>query len=603
MGPLSKVLRRALLQAAPAGPLTDTGLLERFVTHQDQAAFEEIVRRHGPMVFRVCQRVLGHTQDAEDAFQGAFVVLARRAAQVHGELLGGWLHGVACRVAWNARRRASRLRAREQSVAALEQFGRRAAAEDANHDVRAVLDEEINRLPAKYRLPVILCCLEGRTSEQTGQQLECQAGLVRMRLSRAYDLLRKRLARRGLALPAAGITTLLAEEATAAVPAALLASTTRGATLLAAGQAPAGAISAEASALADATTRVMTTSRLKLVAAIVMVLLVTGVGTSILVSRARSVEPGESPRVAGERQHGFILRGHSAPVFSVAISPDDRLLASASADKTVKLWDLASHKVLGSTAHPDEVYSVAFSPDGKTVASASKDGTVKLWDVVSGREFILSREASGTISVAFSPDGKWLAWGAKGGIVKLWDPAPAYLELQRLPAALGTVINQTEVRTIQTPSGVWCLEFSPDSKTLATGGWGGALKLWDANTGKELADLQGHTKGIRTVRFSRDGKTLSSAGDDRTAILWDVSQRQQIAVLRGHTDSVASVAFSPSGPLASASWDGTLKLWDLRSGKEEASLKLPSASAIVYTRDGRTVATGHGDGTVRLGCE
>src|SRR5262245_51259327 len=143
--PIARVLRQTLLRLGSAGPQDDVDLLERFVAQRDEAAFAEIVRRHGPMVLRLCQRALRHTQDAEDAFQATFVVLARKAHTVKN--LGGWLHGVAQRVALGARARRSQLEARQNALVAVQ---RKADAEDGSDaDWRAVLDEEISRLPAK----------------------------------------------------------------------------------------------------------------------------------------------------------------------------------------------------------------------------------------------------------------------------------------------------------------------------------------------------------------------------------------------------------------------------------------------------------------------
>src|SRR5262249_55615011 len=154
-------LRRTLLKMGGAGPLTDGELLDRFAAQQDQAAFEEIVRRHGLMVLRVCWRAVRHGQGAEDAFQATFIVLGRRAAAVAKMAsVGGWLHGVAYRTAQNANKiRAGRIHAREKP---LEEERNALAAEtatplDMDGEVRAVLDEELSRLPERYRVPLVLC--------------------------------------------------------------------------------------------------------------------------------------------------------------------------------------------------------------------------------------------------------------------------------------------------------------------------------------------------------------------------------------------------------------------------------------------------------------
>jgi RNA polymerase sigma factor (sigma-70 family) len=211
---IGQALRQALLRLESSPPRGDAELLERFVTRQDEAAFSEIVRLHGPMVWRVCQRVLRQTQDAEDAFQATFVVLARKAESLlRKELLGGWLHGVAYRVALEARKTRGRREGRRQPL--LHEPAAPASVSDTESDWRAVLDEEIHRLPARYRLPLVLCDLEGKTSEEAGKQLAIPAGTVRRRLAHIRDRLRQRLTRRGVHFSSAALPAVLAQEASA----------------------------------------------------------------------------------------------------------------------------------------------------------------------------------------------------------------------------------------------------------------------------------------------------------------------------------------------------------------------------------------------------
>src|SRR5262245_10553174 len=189
MATLGRVFRRTLLRLENAGNMTDGPLLKRFAQQQDQAAFEELMRRHGPMVLRVCTRVLRHDQDAEDAFQAVWIVLARKAGAIGDpERIGGWLHGVAQRVALHAKHGASQARASEihGDEARLPDLSRSDvdAAATAS-EARAVLDEEVNRLPVKYRLPVVMCYLEGKSTDAVAQQLAWPRGTVAIRLSRA----------------------------------------------------------------------------------------------------------------------------------------------------------------------------------------------------------------------------------------------------------------------------------------------------------------------------------------------------------------------------------------------------------------------------------
>jgi RNA polymerase sigma factor (sigma-70 family) len=209
MKSVNKALRRTLLKSASAAALTDGELLTRFIASGDQSAFEEVMRRHGPMVLRVCRRVLHHAQDAEDAFQAAFLVLARKAPTiVRHELLANWLYGVAYRTALNAKKR----RALRQATVApqLEQdfLGATAAGDAGERELRSLLDDELKRLPEKFRASIVLCYLEGKSNEQAAKQLRCEIAAVQKRLSRARELLRKRLARRGVTMSVGTLAAL-----------------------------------------------------------------------------------------------------------------------------------------------------------------------------------------------------------------------------------------------------------------------------------------------------------------------------------------------------------------------------------------------------------
>src|SRR5262245_33865541 len=188
------------LGSAPGTDLSDADLLERFRARQEEAAFTLLVQRHGAMVLRVCRRVLRDAHDAEDAFQATFLVLARKAASVRKQAsLGSWLHGVALRVARKARLRTAVREDRERQAVGARSRSR--PADDLTHsELRAALDEEIHRLPEKYRAPVVLCCLEGKTHEQVARELRWPKSSVTARLARARELLRPLLARRGVAV-------------------------------------------------------------------------------------------------------------------------------------------------------------------------------------------------------------------------------------------------------------------------------------------------------------------------------------------------------------------------------------------------------------------
>jgi RNA polymerase sigma factor (sigma-70 family) len=253
-GPSGSVLGpRGSLRPAPAEEPTDRELLQRFTADRDEDAFAALVYRYGPMVLGVCRRVLRNPEDAQDAFQVTFLVLARKAdALEKPELLANWLYGVAYRTAVRARGRAARRRERERQAGAMP--AHEAMPGPDGEELLAVLDEELNQLPERYRILLVLCYLEGMTHEQAARCLGYPLGSMAWRLERARAMLRKRLARRGLAL-ATGLPTLLLFAHTAgaaALPARLAETTTQAILSYAAGaSALAAGFSASAAALAD----------------------------------------------------------------------------------------------------------------------------------------------------------------------------------------------------------------------------------------------------------------------------------------------------------------------------------------------------------------
>jgi RNA polymerase sigma factor (sigma-70 family) len=275
--------------------LSEGQLLGRFAGG-DEGAFEALVTRHGPMVLGVCRRLLYDRRDVEDAFQATFLVLLRKAGALRdAEGLSPWLHGVAYRVAARIRSHSARRPAEESKGARPEAV--EAACDLERGELRALLDEEIHRLPEKYRRPVVLCYIEGRTHEEAARRLRCSTGSVRGRLDRARQKLKDRLVRRGVA-PAAGLAALAAgaESASAAVPTPLIAGTVATLARAATATAVSGAASTSALELADAVFRGMIVARLK-VAALLVVGLFT-LGAMSLVVALEPSGPRTSPRTA-----------------------------------------------------------------------------------------------------------------------------------------------------------------------------------------------------------------------------------------------------------------------------------------------------------------
>jgi RNA polymerase sigma factor (sigma-70 family) len=280
---LGKLVRNVRNLAAGNGSLerADRQLLDDFSACRDEAAFAALVARHGSMVLRVCRRLLNHEQDAEDAFQATFLILARKSASIRKtEALAQWLHGVAYRTALEVKRSAARRRGHE---ARLWTVMRKAAVSPTWDDVQAVLDEEIQRLRAPFRVAFVLCVLEGKSGPQAAAEMGVKEGTVRSRLGRARQLLQQRLARRGIKLSALLAALSVVEGAgRASVPAALVGTTLRFGLLVAAGNSAAGVIPTHIAALAAGVTRAMFVTKTKIAVAALLAIGLFAAGASIV---------------------------------------------------------------------------------------------------------------------------------------------------------------------------------------------------------------------------------------------------------------------------------------------------------------------------------
>jgi RNA polymerase sigma factor (sigma-70 family) len=714
-------LRR--LAAPPAAdPTADAVLLDRFVRTRDEAAFAALVARHGPMVLRVCRRVLADPHAADDAFQATFLVLARKAGALRRpQALTGWLYGVGYRVAHKARVAAARRRRLEAPAADVEPVDPRPdpLAALSARELLAVVDEEVRRLPEVYRLPVLLCCLEGRSQEEAARLLGCTPGSVKGRLERGRARLHARLVRRGLALSAALAAVEVSRAAVGTgVPAPLEEATVRVASAFAAGQG--AGVSAPVAALAEGWLKVRAATRLTLGALLLVAAGVVLVGTGGL---AYQVLAGKQPRPAPEglvqpdagngrrarpegdttaradrygdplppgalARLGTVRFRHPGQIDALALSPDGKTLATGGYPGRIWLWDAATGRPAGKLqGPPGHVLALQFSPDGRLLAAAgsidaaqveagrtvlldlgtgkprhtlehlrwarcvafSPDGTTLAvgcdqdgfgtWDVATGKAGppLPGNLGAGFASIAFSPDGRLLAAGGYDKAVRLWDWRGGK-EVGRLDA--GSIVRSlafsADGKTLLTgqdgpqfvqlwdvaarrpfrdfkghkgwkgglfPGSVYSVTFSPDGRTVTSGGDDGAVFVWDAATAEVHGSHQDGVGSVHGVAFLPDGKTLAAAGTVGRVELLDPATGKERPPFDEHTAGLADMALSPDGKLlATASADQTIRLWDLTTGRTVRVLRghTKGVLSVGFAPDGRSLVSGGSDGTVRL---
>jgi RNA polymerase sigma factor (sigma-70 family) len=297
---LQRLRRAALLGGAE---LTDGQLLEHFLGRREEVYLAALVRRHGPMVWGVCRRVLHNHHDAEDAFQATFLVLVRKAKSiVPREMVANWLYGVAHQTALKARATIAKRRSRERQVTHMPEM--EAMQQDPWNDLQPLLDRELSRLPDRHRLPIVLCDLEGKTRQEVARQLGVPEGTVASRLARARTQLARRLARHGLAVSGGTLAVVLAREASAGVPSAVLSGTIKAMALVAAGQAvTAGAVSANVAALTEGVMKAMLLSKLQTVTAVLLLVSVVAFGGVLVCQQTATAQPNGIAPVVGSREN------------------------------------------------------------------------------------------------------------------------------------------------------------------------------------------------------------------------------------------------------------------------------------------------------------
>jgi RNA polymerase sigma factor (sigma-70 family) len=614
-------LGRAVLQRDGAG-LTDGQLLGRFLEQRDQAAFAALVKRHGTMVWGVCRRLLGH-HDAEDAFQAAFLVLFRKAASVRPrEMLASWLHGVARQAALHARRTAGRRRAKERQVGEMPEPA--VTERDVWRDLRPLLDEELSRLPDKYRAAVVLCDLEGKTRKEAARQLGWPEGTVAGRLARARAVLAKRLARRGLAVTGAALAAVLTENAGAAgVPTSVVSGVIRAAGRLAAGEAAAaGAFSDKAAALSEGVLKSMLLTRLKIGTAAVLL-----VGLIALACAAAAGPRAAAPGGAkAARKGGPPPAGEARQRPRESDRPGKLLLARIGALEMLT----PEGKENQAVALPKDtglfIFCARYSPDGRRVAYVVVGDAggprppprvgeavphcpfkVVVREVGADRPAKVIDQPAQQLYLTWAPDGKGLLVTRDMG-----SPTKSALETVRLDPETG----RTE--PFDLPAGVRLLDLSPDGKTLLVvrrRDKQERLGLAAVANPREVRDLLPlhYRVPYRDGRFSPDGtKVLYTDADpaDKLAVRWQMSSKPYLldlatkkaqALADFPTNGQAlGVAWSPDGKRVAYTWKQVHR--ELLKKKEaltasdrrvetEAFLMVADADG----RNARTVASGRSD--------
>jgi RNA polymerase sigma factor (sigma-70 family) len=570
---------RTLSAEHGAENFADRELVERFATGRDEAAFEVLVRRHGLMVWRVCQHVTRHEQDAEDAFQAAFLVLARRAAAIRKRAsVGSWLYGVAYRVALRARAQASRRPVPEHGNVPMAQAD--AVTELSHREQQEILHEELSQLTEKYRAPLVLCYLEGKTQDAAARQLAWSINTFRRRLGRARGLLHMRLHRRGLALAtvfAAGSSLPPAQGA--ALPAALVPATVRAACAFATRSGAAGGAATTATALAKSVLRAAAVAQLKMMAVLAVALATLVAGAGVLPRQAWMMW-NSNPEPPGDRA-----------VAPAALAPEPAPRARERLDAAGDPLLAEVQARLGTTrlrvGYP--VCAGGFAPDSKTFAAAS-ERNVRVWEASTGR-CLLTLEGSG--GVAFAPDGKKLAAGGLDGTIRLWN------------LATGEIVREFRGHEQK----VYGLALSPDGQTLASGSMDGTLRLWQVGTGKECGRLELPAAERRRsftwpIAVLPDNRTIATRSLDNRLRLWDAVTGQDLHRLDWLPRATSAVALAPDGTVVAAAGGDppTIRLWQLASGQEQWQRPSPAGRVddLAFSEDGRLLASGHEDGMVRL---
>jgi RNA polymerase sigma factor (sigma-70 family) len=607
-------------------PAADAELLARFASRRDADAFAALVGRHGPLVLGVCRRILGDAHAAEDAFQATFLALARQAGALRRPTaLPAWLHGVAVRTARHAQTRQRRAHGAETHRAPPCPPPDPLAAV-SGRELLVVIDDELSRLPEAYRLPLVLCGLQGLARDEAAARLGWSLGALRGRLERGRELLRRRLEARGLTVPAVFLGVLTTG---AAVPPEVLAATRRAALAALAAPAAWGA----ANVLTAAATVLLALG----IAAGVAVLPGGQPGPPLGERRppaAASAEPAARvdhegvplPPGALARMGSGRLR-HTGRLRNLAFTPDGKSLV-VGGDYALRLWDVAAGRLRRRFDLPsDWSLRMAFAADGTvlTVVEGYRFLTCRRLSVVTGQE--LTRvELSGADDAFPSPQGDRLAVVSHDEkTIRLCDPATGReafrlgyrggevgLAFAPRGAALALADGGDAIRIHETAHGRLLAELkrdgavfrrvaiSPDGRFLAAvaGAKQNQVSIWDLATGQERHRLPEARRAELLASFSADGRLLATSPPEGPVGVWDVATGREVRRWPVWPGIVRRLEFAPQGPtLAASTSGGTVLLWDAATGQPRPASADPglAVSELRFAGDGgRLVGSAEG---------
>jgi RNA polymerase sigma factor (sigma-70 family) len=598
--------------------------LARFVNSRDPDAFEKLVRRHGSLVMGICRRILG--ADADDAFQATFFVLARKAAKIRKrESVASWLHGVAYSISRSLQTKLARQRRRETSLRPNVEpitMSPDLTQQSSLRELGVILDEEINRLPANCRIALIACHFEGQSAAAAAQQLGVPTSTLKARLARGRDLLRQRLARRGIGISSVALSIFLGEQGPIHAASALVDATVKASL----GFAVAGTASVSTQVTALATNALQTMAFTKaltgiLVVAMIGIMAVLGAATAIPqatepkppILDAEAIIPADSGRPGSDQPgldqpgdrlpNGAIARlgtahwRHDRRVGFAAFHPDGKSVVTVGDDMTIRVWDYPSGRERRRIDLAPASYrqlpgfgmnyfaAAALTRDGRVIATSMHRPQIRLHDLASGAERLveLKSEVEREVrSLAFSADGQRLAAIDDQGRITIWNWAE------------GKALKTFAGPAVKSKIGYYYrdLTLSPDGKIVAAidcielegaKGRRNSLRIWNTETGTEIA----------TVHDAQEARGYSQAFSPDSARLAFLSARNMVNIVDTATGKlIRTIRTGPPGGKTALIFNGdgtslfqrmehdqALMEWDVASGQLLRSLGSPLKSS------------------------